>query len=128
MTTVGPLELSGFAAGVSVEGPMASVSVRFSSVRAAGWADVGTAGCVLSAEAGSTWPVGDASVGWAVVVVVAVPRAVAASVVGAAAAAAAVVVVVVVVVAVSVWRVRISRGAADRASWAGPWRSAGVVE
>lgn len=29
MTTTGPLELSGTAAGVSVEGPMASVSARF---------------------------------------------------------------------------------------------------
>jgi hypothetical protein len=56
ITTVGPLELSGFAAGVSVEGPMASVSVRFSSARVAGCAEVGTTGCVLSADVDSeTW-------------------------------------------------------------------------
>lgn len=32
MTTTGPLEVSGLAAGVSVEGPMASVSLRVRSV------------------------------------------------------------------------------------------------
>lgn len=36
MTSTGPLVLSGFAAGVSVEGPIASVSVRF------GWAGTTT--------------------------------------------------------------------------------------
>ena len=51
MTTVGPLALSGFAAGPSVEGPRAaSVSVRFSSARTASGADVVTSGCALSEE------------------------------------------------------------------------------
>jgi hypothetical protein len=56
ITTVGPLAPSGIAAGVSVEGPMASVSVRFSSARVADVADADTAGCALSAGLGSeTW-------------------------------------------------------------------------
>jgi hypothetical protein len=124
MTTVGPLVLSGFAAGESVEGPMASVSVRFSSARGAGCADVGTAGCVLSAEVGSgTW--GAAGSAWAVwdvsvscVVVVAVAGAVSGAAVVAVSGAAA----------GGVWRVRISTGAEDRASWVVPWGSAGAVE
>lgn len=37
ITTTGPLELSGFAAGVSVEGPIASVSVRLSSAGGPGF-------------------------------------------------------------------------------------------
>src|SRR5689334_22180768 len=48
ITNVGPLLLSGFAAGPSVEGPRAaSVSVRFSSLRAGGAVD-DAAGCALS--------------------------------------------------------------------------------
>lgn len=50
MTNVGPLLLSGFAAGPSVEGPRAaSVSVRFNSLRA-GAAVGDVAGCVLPEE------------------------------------------------------------------------------
>jgi hypothetical protein len=125
MTTVGPLVLSGFAAGESVEGPMASVSVRFSSARGAGCAEVGTAGCVPSAEveseaAGSAWGVWDVSV--SCVAVVAVAGAVSGAVVVAA------VVAVSGAAAGGVWRVRISTGAEDRASWVVPWRSAGAVE
>lgn len=50
MTTTGPLELSGFAAGVSVEGPMASVSVRFRLVGGVGFAAavVGSVDCTIS--------------------------------------------------------------------------------
>src|SRR5690242_3783567 len=49
MTTVGPLLLSGFAAGPSVEGPRAaSVSVRLSSLRGGGAKDGAAAACVLS--------------------------------------------------------------------------------
>ena len=51
ITTVGPLVLSGFAAGPSVEGPRAaSVSVRFSSLRAGGAADDDAGCCVISEE------------------------------------------------------------------------------
>lgn len=51
ITTVGPLVLSGFAAGPSVEGPSAaSVSVRFSSLRPGATANDAAAGCVLSAD------------------------------------------------------------------------------
>lgn len=39
ITSTGPLVLSGFAAGVSVEGPMASVSARFKFAGGAGFAD-----------------------------------------------------------------------------------------
>jgi hypothetical protein len=39
MTTTGPFEVSGTAAGVSVEGPIASVSARFKVVGGAGFAD-----------------------------------------------------------------------------------------
>lgn len=51
MTTTGPFELSGFAAGVSVEGPIASVSLRLRSAGAAGFAeaDGAASGCVLVA-------------------------------------------------------------------------------
>lgn len=50
MTTTGPFELSGFAAGVSVEGPIASVSERFRSAGRAGFAgaaspSLGCEGC-----------------------------------------------------------------------------------
>lgn len=50
MTTTGPFELSGFAAGVSVEGPIASVSLRLRSTRGAGFeGDEGAAvGCAVS--------------------------------------------------------------------------------
>lgn len=51
ITTTGPFELSGFAAGVSVDGPIASVSLRFRSTGGAGFAGAGGAvvGCALSA-------------------------------------------------------------------------------
>lgn len=39
ITTTGPFELSGLAAGVSVEGPIASVSARVRLVGGAGFAD-----------------------------------------------------------------------------------------
>jgi hypothetical protein len=45
ITTTGPFEASGTAAGVSVEGPMASVSARFKAVGGAGFADDATAVC-----------------------------------------------------------------------------------
>jgi hypothetical protein len=50
MTTTGPLELSGFAAGVSVDGPIASVSLRLRSTGGAGFAvaaSVGAEGSML---------------------------------------------------------------------------------
>ena len=51
ITTVGPLLLSGFAAGPSVEGPRAaSVSVRFRSLRGGGAADDDASACVSSDE------------------------------------------------------------------------------
>lgn len=49
MTNTGPLELSGTAAGVSVEGPIASVSARVRLVGGAGFADVAAAACELCA-------------------------------------------------------------------------------
>lgn len=48
ITNTGPFELSGAAAGVSVEGPMASVSERFRLAGVAGFADDDGAGCVFS--------------------------------------------------------------------------------
>lgn len=39
ITSTGPLVLSGFAAGVSVDGPIASVSARFNAAGGAGFAD-----------------------------------------------------------------------------------------
>ena len=52
MTSTGPLVLSGFEAGVSVEGPMASVSARFKAVGGAGFADdEGAAGAFSEAMA-----------------------------------------------------------------------------
>jgi hypothetical protein len=47
MTTTGPLEWSGVAAGVSVEGPMASVSLRLRFVGGDGF-EAAAAGVVLS--------------------------------------------------------------------------------
>jgi len=43
ITSTGPLVLSGFAAGVSVDGPIASVSARFNAAGGAGFADGETA-------------------------------------------------------------------------------------
>lgn len=56
ITTTGPLELSGFAAGTSVEGPIASVSARLSSAGGVGFGGAGgvidSAGsCVLEGVA-----------------------------------------------------------------------------
>jgi hypothetical protein len=48
ITTAGPSVLSGTAAGASVEGPMASVSARFSGAGAAGGAEDNGAGCAFS--------------------------------------------------------------------------------
>lgn len=56
MTTTGPLELSGFAAGVSVEGPIASVSLRLRSTGGAGF-EVGAAGAGSILSCGSVCPV-----------------------------------------------------------------------
>ena len=52
MMTTGPLELSGFAAGVSEEGPIASVSMRLRSAGGVGLAVAG-AGVEEAAAAGS---------------------------------------------------------------------------
>lgn len=49
MTTTGPFELSGTAAGVSVEGPIASVSERFKLVGGAGLSDDMMGACALGA-------------------------------------------------------------------------------
>ena len=49
MTTTGPFELSGFAAGVSVEGPIASVSARLRFVGGAGFVGDVAAICELVA-------------------------------------------------------------------------------
>lgn len=79
MTTVGPLLLSGSAAGPSVEGPRAaSVSVRFSSLRAGVAVDEDAVGCVVSDEPVSPAGVGFVGASWTapaspVVVVVLVP-------------------------------------------------------
>ena len=48
ITSTGPLVLSGFAAGVSVDGPIASVSARFNAAGDAGFADGETATGALS--------------------------------------------------------------------------------
>lgn len=47
MTSTGPFALSGAAAGVSVDGPMASVSARLRLVGGAGFASVAEVGSVL---------------------------------------------------------------------------------
>jgi hypothetical protein len=49
MTTTGPFEVSGTAAGVSVEGPIASVSARFKLVGGAGFAVDVAVDCVFDA-------------------------------------------------------------------------------
>ena len=65
MTTVGPLALSGFAAGPSVEGPRAaSVSVRFSSARATSGADVVASGRASSDELISVTFVNSTGASW----------------------------------------------------------------
>ena len=54
ITSTGPLVLSGFAAGVSVDGPMASVSARFKAEGGAGFADGEAAAGASSEVLGST--------------------------------------------------------------------------
>jgi hypothetical protein len=66
ITTTGPFDVSGFTAGVSVEGPMASVSVRLRLVGSAGFDCAGGAigsarGCVVCVCAG--WAVGTCDTG-----------------------------------------------------------------
>lgn len=59
MTSTGPLVLSGLAAGVSVEGPMASVSARFKSAGGAAFAgDEGAAGASSGALDSAVWVAG----------------------------------------------------------------------
>jgi hypothetical protein len=101
MTNVGPLLLSGLAAGPSVEGPSAaSVSVRFSSLRAGVAVDDDAAGCALSDGLISPMFVNSTGAIWGA------PEAVAVEVVGAGAP-------------VGDWSVSISTALEDSASWAG---------
>lgn len=99
ITSVGPLLLSGIAAGPSVEGPRAaSVSVRFSSLRTGGAADDDTAGCALSDGLVSPMLVNSTGAIWGA------PESVAVEVVGAGAP-------------VGDWSVFISTALDDSVSW-----------
>jgi len=95
MTSTGPLVLSGFAAGVSVEGPIASVSARVKAAGGGGFAD----------DEGAAGAFSEALVSMAGVAVVAIAAWVGASAVFAGAAPAP-----------EAWRVLISTGLDDRAS------------
>ena len=72
MTTTGPFEASGMAAGVSVEGPIASVSARVRLVGSAGFTEDVVGADVVSDVYGtavSVWAVEVVSGTWAVFVV-----------------------------------------------------------
>ena len=99
MTSTGPLVLSGFEAGVSVEGPMASVSARFKAVGGAGFADEEGAAGAFSGAMASTAGGAD----------VAIAACAGASAVWVAVFAGA-------APATEAWRVLISTGLEDRAS------------
>jgi len=99
MTSTGPLVLSGFAAGVSVDGPIASVSARFNAAGGAGFAD-GAAATGASSEA-------------LISVTCGVEAAIAA---GTGVSATCVLVLAGAGTAPDAWRVRISTGLDDRPS------------